>query len=396
MKMKIQISLFILFFAVKSTFSQSGMQSIQQREELKKIRNQIEQYEKEITEKKSVEANAVELISDLDREITVTKSFIKNLRTDINKRERQVSQRQKEINEINEKIARLREQAKKRIVAFYKHGKRQQFELLLASDSFSQVKTWLKYQKLISQNDQRLYQSLIESVDQLQRGKQYLQAEIYEKERNISERHKEETQLRQSKQKRNELLTKVRSDTRMLEKHLNELRESQRQVKNFISQNEEKRLTRQARKIEPTREQAPIFKRDGTFASLKGKLPWPAKGHITSKFGRHKHPIYKTVTENLGIEIQAPLGTPVVSVDQGQVQTITWQRGLGNIVIISHDDGYYTVYAHLDEIQVSPMQQVTQGEVIGTVGDTGSMSGPILQFQIWKNTDSMNPEDWIG
>ena len=102
-----------------------------------------------------------------------------------------------------------------------------------------------------------------------------------------------------------------------------------------------------------------------------------------------------TITENLGIEIKAPLGSPVVAVDDGQVQTITWQRGRGNIIIISHDNGYYTVYTHLAEINVELSQYVQRNQIIGTVGDSGSLEGPILNFQIWKNTKNLNPEDWI-
>ena len=297
------------------------------------------------------------------------------------------------MQETTGRLEKLQDQVKKRIVSFYKHGRRQQFELLLSSQNFSQVKTWLKYQKLITENDRRMFQALVDNRSQLQRNQQYLQAELNEKERNISERQNEETQLIQSREKRKQLLHKVRNDTQLLEKQLNELQESQRQIRSLISQSEENRLTSQARNI-PAPENVPA--RTTGFSTLKGKLPWPAKGKITSRYGRHKHPIYKTVTENLGIEILAPQGTPVISVDMGQVQTITWQRGLGNIVIISHDDGYYTVYTHLDEIEVTPLQQVSKGQVIGTVGDTGSMNGPVLQFQIWKNTASLNPEEWIG
>ena len=386
-------AILIILFGI-TAFSQSNS-PLQQRENLKQIRSDIEQYEKQISEKKKVESNTIDLISNLDREINVSGSYIKNLKSDIQEREHLIARRRQEIQNTSQTIDKLRDQVKARIVNFYKHGQRQQYELLFSSKSFSQVQTWLKFQKLIVENDRRMVQSLVDNVDRLQKGQQYMQAQIYEKERNIQERSREEEQLRASLGKRKQLLNQVRSDTRLLEKQLEELRESQREVKSLITKSEEKRLTRDARKpTEP--DETVINNRQGSFASLKGKLPWPASGKITSHYGRHRHPIYKTVTENLGIEIKAPLGTPVITVDQGQVQTITWQRGLGNIVIISHGDGYYTVYSHLDEIQVSPLQQVNKGQVIGTVGETGSLSGPILQFQIWKNTDSMDPEEWIG
>ncbi|OPZ81768.1 MAG: Murein hydrolase activator EnvC precursor [bacterium ADurb.Bin431] len=86
----------------------------------------------------------------------------------------------------------------------------------------------------------------------------------------------------------------------------------------------------------------------------------------------------------------------MVSVGDGQVQTITWQRGSGNIVIVSHGEGFYTVYTHLEEIRVSQDDPVRQGQVIGTVGESGSINGPVLHFQIWKNTRNLDPEEWLG
>ncbi|HPI74511.1 MAG TPA: M23 family metallopeptidase, partial [bacterium] len=64
--------------------------------------------------------------------------------------------------------------------------------------------------------------------------------------------------------------------------------------------------------------------------------------------------------------------------------------------IISHDNGFYTVYTHLQDIRVAETQTVKRGQTIGTVGDTGSLIGPVLHFQIWKNTTNLNPEEWLG
>ncbi|MBN2411199.1 peptidoglycan DD-metalloendopeptidase family protein [candidate division KSB1 bacterium] len=393
---RILIILFVLTGFLIPSFASINQDPSQQREELKRLREQIEKYENEIQEKKAKEANTLDLIAGLDREINITNSYIRNLRSDIKNSENQISIRRKDIESISSEIAKLEELVKKRMVNFYKHNRRQNFELLLSSQSLNQVKTWLKYQKLIVENDRRTFSSLIENKKQLLREQRYLQAEVYEKEQNISERQKEEEWLKNSHTKRTRLLNTIRNDTRYLERHLNELRESQKQIRNIISRSEEERLTKNARKTSPDDSPYPARTRSYKFSDLKGKLPWPTKGNIISHFGRQRHPVLRTITENLGIEIKAPLGAPVIAVDEGQIQTITWQRGLGNIIIISHDDGYYTVYTHLDEINIQPMQNVSKGEIIGTVGDTGSMNGPILHFQIWKNTKSLNPEDWIS
>ena len=100
--------------------------------------------------------------------------------------------------------------------------------------------------------------------------------------------------------------------------------------------------------------------------------------------------------ENIGIDIRAEFGEDVRAVADGVVTAITWQRGRGNIVIINHLGGYFTVYTHLSQILVQIDQKIKLGQVIGNVGDTGSLHGPMLHFEIWKSNRVLNPEEWLG
>ena len=75
---------------------------------------------------------------------------------------------------------------------------------------------------------------------------------------------------------------------------------------------------------------------------------------------------------------------------------ITWQRGRGNIVIVNHFGGYYSVYTHLSKIFIDIDEPVITGQVIGEVGDSGSLKGPILHFEIWQNNKVVNPEIWLS
>jgi murein DD-endopeptidase MepM/ murein hydrolase activator NlpD len=123
---------------------------------------------------------------------------------------------------------------------------------------------------------------------------------------------------------------------------------------------------------------------------------WPTQGYVIAHFGRQKHPKWKTITENIGIDIKADFGEEVRAVASGVVTAITWQRGRGNIIIINHMGGYFTVYTHLSQILVQIDEKVQLGQVIGNVGDTGSLQGPILHFEIWKSNRVLDPEDWLS
>lgn len=388
---------FVFFWAITpQSASKEAAELNPQQKELQALRQEIEKYEKNLSQSKQKESNILNLIASLDREIDATTAYLRSLQKDIKKRQRQIEQHEKDIERTTREIEKLKELIKKRIVAFYKHQRLRSFELLLSSTSLTQVKVWMRYQKMIIENDRRNYLSLQEKKQKLEREKELLKVKMAEQAARLKERRAETASLKKSREKRERYLASIRGNQKILAQRLKEVKEAERQIMDLIARAEETRLTRQSRLPQGTEPQELPYKRAYKFSELKGKLIWPIKGKVISRFGRYKHPQLKTVTENLGIEIKARLGAPVHAVDDGIVQVITWQRGRGNIIIISHDDGYYTVYTHLAEILVETQEYVKAGQVIGTVGDSGSISGPVLHFQIWKNTQNLNPEDWLA
>lgn len=366
-----------------------------QKQQLLGIRDEIRKYESALSRRQKDEKQTLEFLSKLDREIDLAASYLRSLSRDVGRLESQLVSREQRIRDLSREKDRLQALIKKRMVYFYKHRRAHDIDLLLNVKSMQQFRVWLRYQKMITDNDRRNLQALMSRQKELEKQQNYLRLERAEKSQKAAERHLEEVQLRSSREKRSKYLTDVRKDKKLLEQRLRESRESEKQILALIAKAEQARLTQAARK--PQNEPAPKRQtgRAHTFAALKGKLVWPAQGQVIGRFGRHRHPELNTITENLGIEIKAALGSPVVTVGDGMVQAITWQRGSGNIVLISHEDGYYTVYTHLQEIRVAQNEAVRQGQVIGSVGESGSAHGAVLHFQIWKNTRNLDPEEWL-
>jgi septal ring factor EnvC (AmiA/AmiB activator) len=127
----------------------------------------------------------------------------------------------------------------------------------------------------------------------------------------------------------------------------------------------------------------------------KGKLPWPVKGKLLHKYGKQKDRRLNTTINNTGIDIQAKAGTEVRAVFIGVVSEVTYLSGFGNTVILDHGNGYYTVYAHLEEFFVEPDMVLDAGEVLGLVGDSGSLEGAKLHFAIFANQTTVNPKAWL-
>jgi len=134
---------------------------------------------------------------------------------------------------------------------------------------------------------------------------------------------------------------------------------------------------------------------DSSFSSYKGLLKLPVTGKIISKFGPSQTGDYKSFTFQKGIDIKVERGEPVKSVFKGEVMFAQWLKGYGNLLIINHGDSYYTLYAHVEEIFKQKGETVATGEVIATAGDTGSIKGMYLHFEVRYHGKPVNPLKWI-
>lgn len=131
------------------------------------------------------------------------------------------------------------------------------------------------------------------------------------------------------------------------------------------------------------------------FRDARGRLPWPAKGAVVTGFGRQRHPIYDTFTVSRGIEVGAPAGDPVTAVHAGRIAFADWYSGYGLLVIIDHGGNYFTLYGHLSQVTVSVNDGIAAGQLIGKVGETGSLTGANLYFEVREGADALNPTAWL-
>ncbi len=136
--------------------------------------------------------------------------------------------------------------------------------------------------------------------------------------------------------------------------------------------------------------------------NLFSEIPniWPLKngdGHISMEFGQNRHPITGQWYIHKGLDISTwRSGDPVVSTADGQVVTVAYDRSYGNCVIIKHKHGIYTRYAHLNSFRVKKGEYVEQGQVIGTVGNTGISTGPHLHYEVHIGSDVVDPAKYVN
>jgi len=131
------------------------------------------------------------------------------------------------------------------------------------------------------------------------------------------------------------------------------------------------------------------------FGALRGKLRFPVRGKILSTFGKNENPKFNTFTVQKGIEIEAPLGAGIRAVHDGRVLYSDWFKGYGKILIIDHGEGYYTLSGHASALLKAVGEEVRAGDVVALVGDTGSLKGPCLYFEIRQRGKPLDPLVWL-
>ncbi len=132
------------------------------------------------------------------------------------------------------------------------------------------------------------------------------------------------------------------------------------------------------------------------FGALKGKLSLPAQGFVELGFGRVVNPKFNTVVLQKGLDLRAPAGTPVKAVADGKVVYAQYLRGYGNLMIVEHGQGFHTLMAHLDGFARAVGDEVKAGDELGKVGDSGSLKGAYLYFELRQRGEAVDPGPWFA
>ena len=125
-------------------------------------------------------------------------------------------------------------------------------------------------------------------------------------------------------------------------------------------------------------------------------FPVDGAHRVSSAFGMRRHPVHGDMRMHHGLDLAAPTGTPVVAAEPGRVVMAGSRGGYGLVVDIDHGDGVLTRYAHLNRIEVATGERLAGGQRLGTVGATGTVTGPHLHFEVRLQGRSIDPAQWLS
>jgi septal ring factor EnvC (AmiA/AmiB activator) len=377
------------------------------KERLKEVQRELGREREKAKEAGRKEASLARDLARLDEDLKRKTQLLRDLEAKLRGSSQRIAKLSQEISTTESRLARSRELLKRRLRAIYKQGRLGYVRMLLAAEDFSAAGRRLKYLSAIAGQDQRLMQQYGTTLTVLSQKRTELEqykAEIADaREKAAATRG----QIAEEQRKRRILLASVREEKAGHLATVKELEASAKGLQALIArlQSEEERQKRASR-MPPRREgsradtpggkeEALDLRDDGRFERLKGRLPWPALGPLATTFGRQEHPRFHTVTFNRGIEIAAPEGRDIAAVADGAVIYADWFKGYGQLIILDHGGGYFTLYAHASQMLVRASETVSGGQVIGKVGDTGSLEGPQLYFELRHKGKPQDPLAWL-
>ncbi|HUF89463.1 MAG TPA: peptidoglycan DD-metalloendopeptidase family protein [Gemmatimonadota bacterium] len=368
-----------------------------QRQRLEALQQEIRQKREEAARLGRRESGVLQELRRVENELGVTQQLVRTLEEEIEERSREIESTTGDLARAQDELAVKRQILARRLRTIYKLGRYGNFQVLLMADSFAEILGRYKYLRLVAEQDQRLLDRIARLESTIRRNRAALESARSGLSEAREERVEQVQSLAATERDRERALSQVKGQRSAQLEAAAALEEETKRIQSLLATLERRRTEREAlarREAEEAGRDAPA-PAASTLTGDFGALDWPVEGEILERFGRSRHPVYNTEIVNNGIDIRAPRGTPVRAVEAGEVVYADFNGGYGMMVILDHDGGDYSLYAHLDRAAVSIGTRVPKGQTIGTVGESGSLVGPKLHFEIRQSGRAVDPIGWL-
>ncbi|MBC8393845.1 MAG: peptidoglycan DD-metalloendopeptidase family protein [Deltaproteobacteria bacterium] len=368
------------------------------RREAEDISRQIEKSEQEIITYTEKETAVIDNLNEMEISLDRAVKQIATLKPELKNLEKKIADAGLASENLVSRIQANEVYAAKRLVALYKLNKLGRVHVLASSESVYDIFLRKASLERILACDEKIRNNLLESKAELVKIRIQLTTRKMEKRSMEAALKKQIDTMSLESAKRSKLLDEIRKKKSLELAAIDSLKQSAIYLDQTIRSLSEKdthsspqvRTEGVNRRADDKRETS-----GKKFIALKGLLNMPVKGRIVKRFGPHRVKKFNVVNFRSGIDIQAERGEPVRAVSAGHVLYADWFKGYGNMIIIDHGDSYYTLYAHAEELFKVKGDFVENGEVIATVGDSGSMVGPVLYFEVRYRGKPVDPLEWI-
>ncbi|MDR3579331.1 MAG: peptidoglycan DD-metalloendopeptidase family protein [Oryzomonas sp.] len=370
------------------------------KEELKGVKREIKAQRQLITKTRKVEAVVSTELQEIDQSLKQKIADLGSLDRDLRNVESNLDRTGHTIKQVAEESNRKKQEIEHRLVSLYKAGELGALRMFFSAESFPQMAENIRYMRSILENDKKLFAEYNDKIEELHRLKVSLEQDMASKERIKNGISLKKREIEGEKNKKFAYLVKVRQDRKGYETSLKELQANASRLQSMVERLEalsrrklSSRHVKEGSRLKPLPELPPV--QDRGFASQKGRMALPVRGNIVETYGKHKHPEFNSYTFSKGLSIAAGAGTDIKAIYDGSVIFADYFKGYGNMVIVDHGGGYFSLYAHASKIMKKVGAEVARNETLATVGDVDSAKGPMLYFEIRYQGKPVDPAGWV-
>lgn len=320
-------------------------------------------------------------IQSLELERAMLSAEIRKHNLEIDVVSKQIADLDDRQQQLQADIEKARDQIAMRLRRIYKTGHLGYAHMLLGQSQLSDMITAFHYAKMMTRRDHAQFVDYRQLLDS--------QAELL-------------AELEQRRSRQSELAAELRerefalSDTlRRRNAALNEIKRTQSQKKELMNDLllDREELTMAIKRMQDDAGDPEAFR--VPISRYRGRLNWPVRGPIKRGFGVFTDPEFNTKRVLKGVDLAVPKGTPVKAVFSGKVIFADWFKSYGNLIIIDHGEKVLSFYAHNDQLLARKGDFVERDALIAYSGDSGSLEGDFLHFEIREAGKPVNPTSWM-
>ena len=345
----------------------------------------IKKNNEEIQKVTSQEKTTSQLLSITKRNIKDSKNLITAYNKKLNLYNLQLTNLQTAVDKNNKEILTIKGNYKERSINIYKKKDTKMNNSIFTANSFSQAVYRIKYYNILSNINQEMLGKLKTTQFYNEKKKIEIKQLLNNADSDKKSKENELNSLDKKKKYQEKLLVELQKEKQSIQEEItkqNTKINALEQLRKTILEQKKQYDTEQLNQLKKIR---------SNIKEFKGKLIWPVDGKIVKGFGPQWNPKLNTTLHNPGVDIATNPNASVRSVFDGLVTTITFISGYGTTVIVDHNDGYFTVFTHLDNLLVTKNMLVKEGQRIGFI----SKESQVVHFEIWGNNQTLNPKEWL-
>ena len=373
----LSVLVWLLLFGLCSADSTEDLDK--SRQQLAGIEQRLEQTLADLAKNKTVESDVLGELNLVDRKLGTLRRRVAKEKQKLSSLNDSISKEKTALKKHISEVAQLQIQVQKRLVAMYKSEQSGAMKTLFSAQNLTRLLEDYDYLGRVVLHDRELLTDFRLRVERQEASVDRLAVAKKRQQQVTSDLKREESALKRTARLKKRYLAAVRNDHSTLDRLATDLKARAARLTDLVADLEAGGTGKLKNTV-------------SLFALQKGFLPWPVKGRLKNAFGSYRHAELGTLLENHGINILAEPDTGVKAVWSGRVAFAKRFMGYGNLIIIDHEDGYYTLYAQVHNLQKMTDDRVGKGDLLAYTGFDGA---DYVYFEIRKGRTPIDPIPWI-